>query len=388
MTDPLRVAHPKPRRMFEIPSNEPSSPPTPTEQPNGHNTDFLNVKDTFESNRTRSILNLTSSTLFGIYQPTAFDTPRDDNSPWGTEVSTPALSPSAELRKEAAAAQRQRPSFVRRRTRRQYVLDDDTLTLLFKATLVFGCGVVYGTIMAHLHENEWITPVQMELIDRSSWRYLGLWGIGGVALAGVLPWLDNTFQTTTDFKSKRNESDRAPSAWSLAVRSIGAFVGIAFALVWVPLYSLFHGINCPGFRLRYANKIKQRRLPWESTSQVSLTLALVNPFLWYLIDHTRTGFWLSTVVGISGMAIILSVHPGMIPTSSVGIGFQDWRLQSDVPGGVSQEAVAVATWLASVLFSACVCFGNIGRQLSLQGGHEDDIPKSDRLSIRKYIFWR
>jgi hypothetical protein len=231
MTEPLPIAHPQPRRMFEIPSNEPSSPSTPTEQPNGLNTDILNLRETFESKRSRSILNLTSSTLFGIYQPTALDTPRDENSPWGTEVSPLGLSPVAELRKATAAAQRQRPSFVRRRPRRQYVLDDDTLTLLFKATIVFGCGVVYGTIMAHLHENEWITPVQMELIDRSSWRYLCLWGIGGVALSGVLPWLDNAFQTTTDFKSQRDQGDRSPSAWSLAVRSIGAFVGIAFALV-------------------------------------------------------------------------------------------------------------------------------------------------------------
>lgn len=121
----------------------------------------------------------------------------------------------------------------------------------------------------------------------------------------------------------------------------------------------------------------QRRLPWESTTQESLTLALVNPFLWYLIDRTKTGFWLSTVVGLTGMGIILGLHPQMIP-SSAGIGIRGWRLEHDIEGGLSQEAVAVATWLASVLFSACVCFGNIGRQLALGGVQGQKISDEKR----------
>ncbi len=35
--------------------------------------------------------------------------------------------------------------------------------------------------------------------------------------------------------------------------------------------------------------------------------------------------------------------------------------------GVSAESVGVGTWIASVLFCSCVCFGNIGRRL---GGRE------------------
>jgi hypothetical protein len=69
------------------------------------------------------------------------------------------------------------------------------------------------------------------------------------------------------------------------------------------------------------------------------------------------------------MGIILGLHPQMIP-SSAGIGIRSWRLEHGVEGGLSQEAIAVATWLASVLFSACVCFGNIGRQLALGGSVE------------------
>lgn len=32
--------------------------------------------------------------------------------------------------------------------------------------------------------------------------------------------------------------------------------------------------------------------------------------------------------------------------------------------GISHGDVAVATWIASVLFCSCVCFGNIGRRLA------------------------
>jgi Insulin-induced protein (INSIG) len=92
----------------------------------------------------------------------------------------------------------------------------------------------------------------------------------------------------------------------------------------------------------------------------------VNPFLWYLIDRTKTGFWLSTVVALTGMSITLALHPEIIPSSSSsGLGLRNWRLEYDVEGGLTQDASAVAVWLASVFYTACVCFGNIGRQLAL-----------------------
>lgn len=88
----------------------------------------------------------------------------------------------------------------------------------------------------------------------------------------------------------------------------------------------------------------------------------MNPFLWYLIDRTRTGFWLSTAISLAGMGVILGLHPDLLPTTSnsaaAGVG-------GLVGLSIAQDALAVAIWLASVLFCACVCFGNIGRQLAL-----------------------
>jgi hypothetical protein len=96
MTDSHRLLRPKPRRPFELPSNESSRPPSPpnanTANANSNSsatTDLLDVKSDLDGKRTGSLLNLTSSTLLGIFQQTAFDSGRDENSPWDTQVHTP-----------------------------------------------------------------------------------------------------------------------------------------------------------------------------------------------------------------------------------------------------------------------------------------------------------
>ena len=131
----------------------------------------------------------------------------------------------------------------------------------------------------------------------------------GVVLGGLLPWVDvfweevlgsdidvfpsssnsssgssgvsNALQDDPSSSSSTKEQDPDEqwqpggsersglgADWNPVVRSVGAFVGIAFAI---------------------------RRLPWQSTLQVSLTLALVNPVLW-LPDRSIEA-WLSAVVG-------------------------------------------------------------------------------------------
>lgn len=124
----------------------------------------------------------------------------------------------------------------------------------------------------------------------------------------------------------------------------------------------------------------QRRLPWESTTQASLTLALVNPVLWYLIDRTTTGFVLSTTVGLAGMGVVLGLKPELVPASTGpfrtsilnGTGLEH-VLGPDF--GCTQESFAVGTWIASVIFCACVCFGNVGRQLAI-GARVKNVMKS------------
>ncbi|KAI9848740.1 MAG: hypothetical protein M1837_006827 [Sclerophora amabilis] len=162
--------------------------------------------------------------------------------------------------------------------------------------------------------------------------------------------------------------------WTPVVRSVGGFVGIAFAIV--SALQLAAG----------PVSTWERKLPWQSTLQVSLTLALVNPVLWYLIDRSKPGFLLSTLVGLSGTALLLGINPELIPqpATSSSPSPSSSSLSSPLAGGTSSdshfissswpvgnvdgalmaERIGVGTWIASVLFCSCVCFGNVGRRLA------------------------
>jgi hypothetical protein len=219
-----------------------------------------------------------------------------------------------------------------------------------RGALLFAFGVTYGIITIHLHENHWITPVKLDYTRfYGSWGYLGFWGITGVAIGNVLPWLDSYLDgaAAQDKGNDQNSADLALS-WPAVARSVGAFMGIAFAM---------------------------RRTPWESTIQASLTLALVNPVLWYLIDRSKTGFILSTILGVGGMGLLLGLKPDLVPSSTEPAAHATPLLNGTGPAstlvaGITTESVAVRTWVASVLFCACVCFGNIGRQLALGSRRE------------------
>jgi hypothetical protein len=113
----------------------------------------------------------------------------------------------------------------------------------------------------------------------------------------------------------------------------------------------------------------QRKLPWQSTLQVSLTLAMVNPFLWYVVDRSKPGFFLSSFVGITGTAMLLGINPDMVPSPPVPPppvqGDNALYDHSIHPMLISHESISGWTWIASVLFCSSVCFGNIGRRLAL-----------------------
>ncbi|KAH7062130.1 INSIG domain-containing protein [Macrophomina phaseolina] len=347
--------------------------------------------------RSRSILNLTASTLFGIYQPTASSggasggpDASEPATPWGTGAETPAycgFGSSSELREWeqlrlaglgsrnaaspngfAAASPSTSSAIKRRRSDASKGAGTEKggnriLGVLARVLALFGFGVVYGVMISHLHDNRHIAPVRVEGIDRGHWGYLVFWGLAGVAVGSALPWVDLFWEresaTAAGAKSKNGRRVKGQD-WNDVVRSVGAFVGIAFAI---------------------------RKLPWQSTLQVSLTLALVNPALWYLLDRSKPGFTLSMLVGLTGTAIMLllgqhsdsvafipspPIVGGSGPSSSVRLGGGPGRFGAGngTGGGADgdyESTVGVATWFASVLFCSCVCFGNIGRKLAIQG---------------------
>src|SRR5438045_1183438 len=96
------ILRPIPRRTFEVTpaSTESSAPPTPSHDMT-LNPNLLDARlrgnDDAAFKRSRSIMNLTSSTLFGIYAPTACGGEREEPStPWGTGAETPNRRTSTE----------------------------------------------------------------------------------------------------------------------------------------------------------------------------------------------------------------------------------------------------------------------------------------------------
>ena len=259
MAEHSSLLRPTPRRHFDFTpsSTEPPTPRTSSQEsrtapdPEAEtNANALRISD-----RTRSILNLTSSTLFGIYAPS--DSPKDGSStPWGTGSETPGMRPSIDDNTPPVIGPYDRAQMHRRPSQPHVTIRNYYLPLTFRSILLFFFGVAYGSIVTHLHDNQQIAPVKVEGINRSTWHYLAFWGLAGVSLGKLLPLIDVFWEKTlgdgkhpveasaaSDTSDQQDEGDvedersntRLESVlemdWTPAVRSIGAFVGIAFAIV-------------------------------------------------------------------------------------------------------------------------------------------------------------
>ena len=259
MGDSVPIQRPVPRRTFQIssPSAESSAPPTPS--PETSDPSYLDPRSNggIPPSRTRSILNLTSSTLFGIYAPTGYEGTRDDGAtPWGTGSQTPAQRKSIDDLRPPVLGPYQRAQVESRQPHHHPKPMDKLFPLALRTVLLFLFGIAYGVIVTHLHDNRTLAPVRVEGIDRYSWRYLMFWGLAGVGLGSLLPWVDVVWEEKVgkpqNSRGKEDEDTKEPGSdgtshgdgppassigsglgadWNPVVRSIGAFVGIAFAIV-------------------------------------------------------------------------------------------------------------------------------------------------------------
>lgn len=219
------------------------------------------------SPRNKSFLNMTSSTLYGIYDEVDPNASSSAETPWGTGAETPAHtamgyhawdsgvgSPDGGLsmKTRARAGAQNGLSKERRKSTspgRQKSGVWKTAVVGSKLAALWMFGVVYGLIVSHLHDTRQLAAVRME-VDKESWIYLASWGFAGVALGSLLPYVDltwgapstsNATQTQTKQEDEDEESDSAPESpiseqINDIVRSVAAFVGIAFAIV-SPLFS-------------------------------------------------------------------------------------------------------------------------------------------------------
>jgi Insulin-induced protein (INSIG) len=255
------ILQPTPRRTFEFTPADPSSPEasSPERSPNPSMLDIPadSSKDGPPS-RNRSIMNLTSSTLFGIYAPTGYNTQTDEPStPWGTGAQTP-LRQSIDGRfpnfSFAGSFGNARPQPVRRPSQKRAKQEISVVLVVFRSILLFLFGIAYGLLITHLHDNQRIPSVRVDGINRQHWGYLFFWGAAGLTLGSLLPYVDFLWEGDSDDASSdsgnedetgtetveeaeqravREEQNRESlgADWNPVVRSIGAFVGIAFAIV-------------------------------------------------------------------------------------------------------------------------------------------------------------
>lgn len=198
----LPILRPIPRRAFDLNT---SQPPTPDEP----------IK------RTKSTIALTSSTLFGIYSSTDSDAAAAaviSRNPSVLNIADFDFRESSNGRTLAppVVVRKRRPTMPSGAAPMNKVPNRRAAVLVgaLRVLSLFVFGVAYGMIVTHLHNTVASTTVD---------RYYIQWGLAGVALGSLLPWLDG------DVLEEDRPSGRM--AWDPVVRSIGAFVGIAYGIV-------------------------------------------------------------------------------------------------------------------------------------------------------------
>lgn len=264
MADPSPAPNPRPRRPFELASTPTEAPEPTTPSPrNSHDSSQTDLRQARIKSlgRTRSFLNLTSSTLRGIYSPT-----ENAPTPFENGSLTPSHSNSVDDSRPPIIGPFQKPgqTFYRQNQRQHQhrtTFLEALIPIVLRTILLFIFGVAYGVIVIHLHDNRHIAPVKVEGIERYSWRYLLLWGTAGVLLGRLLPWVDWLWDETVGSSHEDCPSPEHPdqmdegsseileeqrsmltsrvtstAGWIPVARSIGAFVGIALAIVSPPIH--------------------------------------------------------------------------------------------------------------------------------------------------------
>ncbi|KAK9475237.1 insulin-induced protein-domain-containing protein [Dipodascopsis tothii] len=246
----------------------------------------------------RSMASLAQSALQGIFGANM------DESRMGTPDPTVGAATAAAGRARAATAARAA----------QLPAPRSRVGVVAAVGALFALGVAYGHLVTHLRDQHYVTPATLDIDLVGSFTLT--WGVLGVALGALLPFVDATAPAVL----RPREQWTGPADWTSAVRAIGIFIGVSYGI---------------------------RKLPWTSTLQSATTLALVNPALWFIMDATATGFALSSATAVVGSVAMAVLFPSHLPATT------EW----------TEDYIAVVTWIASVGFCSSVCFGAVGRKL-------------------------
>ncbi|CAG8650544.1 10907_t:CDS:2, partial [Ambispora gerdemannii] len=179
--------------------------------------------------------------------------------------------------------------------------------------ILFLLGSLTSFIIDHLLTENHITQYPkdiVKLVNTAAW-IPPTCGFSAVLVGSLFPLVDYWFL------KKPQEFQRE---WSNVMRCLGGFIGVAYAAT---------------------------KLPWNSNSQVSLTLALISVVLWFLFDRTFHGFVMSVLF------------------SSIGTVFMYVFVSYGVYSFTEADFFGVRSWIPCILYASCVCFGTVGRQLMI-----------------------
>ncbi|KAJ3227425.1 Insulin-induced protein 1 protein [Clydaea vesicula] len=188
-------------------------------------------------------------------------------------------------------------------------VEDETkfylIDFLSKQSLLFGLGVLFSIIITTLLNQHNISRT-INKNNEQLWLPI-VCGFSASFVGSIFPFFDHYFGIS-NFKSD----------WSGVIRCCGGFFGVNYAA---------------------------SKLPWTSSVQVSITLALLGIGLWFLFDRTIHGFILSLVF------------------STVGTWVGFFLAYNGTYTYTKADFFGVRSWLPAILYCGCVCFGAIGRQL-------------------------
>lgn len=221
MTEILR---PKPRRPFDLAESESSSP---SSTPSGFNfmaSSQISPNSSFP-HRSQSSAALNASTLSGIYPANLMDEP-------ATPIQISRIGSVANM--EALTNGQSTPSEVDTKLD-TYVRPAkfSFVKLALRLLALFTSGVGFGLVVLHFHD-----PDMSVVAAKDRWkevigedpRFVVYWGLAGMTLGSLLPTLDLVVRKYGVVMRPLGGSGEGLD-WSAIMRSIGAFVGIAFAIV-------------------------------------------------------------------------------------------------------------------------------------------------------------
>ncbi|KAF5096699.1 hypothetical protein D0Z00_002698 [Geotrichum galactomycetum] len=275
----------------------------------------------------KSYVNLTTSALAGVFgsQVSLAELTGDVSAASGAEVYDLTNKPSTTIqrpksKKDKSDIVNHHPSLPSLSSN-QSVVRFSIGALVPRIIALFAIGVVYGEIARNLHDNHSVPSDTLNVVMSQNAAYFSAaWGTQGILLGFLLPLFDWIFSSTSvDF-------GKGGTDWSSIIRAVAAFLGIAYGV---------------------------RKLPWESSMQAAAMWGLLNPFLWYILDATRNGFILSSLVAIVGSSVFALLFPSHVPAAKLD----------------SPEYISVIVWIASAYFISSICFGNIGRRMLTFGAN-------------------